>query len=262
MNLHRPCILACLALPLAAQGVFKNADKPGDSTCDRVIRDTDELNRGGQSMSGTAAAPLGNISTVGTTLKTNNSTTGAMQGAASDLATIKVKGGVFYPKGKRKSVSSFAAVGENGKATTIGELKEKTVLVAFWSSRCEPSAKMMMELMDLYPKRNKFGFEVLAVNLDENRPQDGIEGGWSAIRKFKLSNAKFFDQSKMPVYVAGIGKQGASNFLDMINSLPLLCVVDPDGNVASMVIGYEPNFVAAQLSRVLKERMPAPKVAK
>ncbi len=257
MKLLRPCLLACLALPLAAQGVFKNADKPGDSSCDRVIRDTDELNRGAQSTTSTSAAPITNIGSIGSTMSATNTTTGGLQGAALSLATFKVKGGVFYPKDKRKSVLSFAAIGENGKATTIEQLKGKTVLVAFWSTRCDPSAKMMMELMDIYPKREKFGFDVLAVNYDENRPLDGIEGGWTAIRKFKISNAKFFDQSKMPVFIPGVGKQGASNFLDMINSLPLLCVVDADGNLASMIIGYEPNFVAAQLSRVLKERAPS-----
>ncbi len=226
MNLLRPFLLACLALPLSAQGVFKNADKPGDSTCDRVVRDTDEMNGGAQSKVGTLAVSPIDSKSMGSTMVPSNASTGGLQGGALALATLKVKGGVFYPKGRRKPVLSFAAIGENGRGTTIEQLKGKTVLVAFWSTRCDPSARMMMELMDLYPKREKFGFEVLAVNYDENRPLDGIEGGWPAIRKFKITNAKFFEQSKMPVYVSGIGKQGASNFLDMIDSLPLLCVVD------------------------------------
>jgi thiol-disulfide isomerase/thioredoxin len=181
-----------------------------------------------------------------------------MQGAANSLATLKVTGGAYFPKEQRKSVASFSAVSENGKAVSIAQLKGKVVLVGFWSTRCDPSAKLLLELMDIYTKREKFGFEVLAVNFDENRPLEGIEGGWVAVRKFKIGNAKAFQQSQMPVYLPGIGKEGASNFLPTVDSLPLLCVVDPDGNLASMTIGYDPNIVATQLSRVLRERMPAP----
>ena len=232
-------IMACLLLPLlanslVAQGIFINVDKPGDPICTRIFRENDQMNYG--------AARGG--------------TMGGMAGASSALVRYYQKGENHFPAGTRKSVQAFGASDEAGKTITIQQLKGKVVVVGFWSTKCEPSAKMVMELADLYTKREKFGFEVLCVNFDENRPQDGIAGGWRAVKTFKQQNATYFDTSKMPVYIPGIGAQGPANFMDMIYSLPMLCVVDRDGNLASLTIGYTPNFVVESVKRVLAERPP------
>jgi cytochrome oxidase Cu insertion factor (SCO1/SenC/PrrC family) len=257
MKLPVSLLLLGLGTLLHAQAIYNNVDKPGDRSCDRVSVDTDQLNIGSKSTTPTVAAPM-TSKFLGATPTPNNLTSGGMQGAAVSLSTLKVTGGAYFPKEQRKAVIDFAAVSESGKTVSINQLKGKVVLVGFWSARCDPSAKLLVELMDIYTKREKFNFEVLAVNFDENRPLEHIKGGWQAVSKFKLDNAKAFQQSQMPMYLPGIGKEGASNFLPTIDSLPLLCVVDPDGNLASMTIGYEPNVVATQLSRVLRERMPAP----
>lgn len=224
--------LPLLANTLVAQGIFTNVDKPGNPICTRIFRENDQMNYG--------AAGGG--------------TMGGMAGASSALVRYYQQGESHFPMGSRKSVLAFGASDQTGKITTIQELKGKVVVVGFWSTKCDPSAKMVMELADLYTKREKFGFEVLCVNFDENRPQDGITGGWRAVKTFMQQNAAYFKNSKMPMYIPGIGAQGPANFMDMVYSLPMLCVVDRDGNLASLTIGYTPNFVVESAKRVLMEK--------
>jgi hypothetical protein len=133
------------------------------------------------------------------------------------------------------------------------------VLVGLWSTHCDPSAKMLMEFASLYAKRDQYGFEILSVNFDENQQDGGgLEGGWRAINKFRIKNRQFFDASKMPIYTPGLGKEGPSNFMDMVYSVPVLFVVDRQGKLAELHIGYKDGFVGQALTRVLRERTAPP----
>jgi thiol-disulfide isomerase/thioredoxin len=227
--------LALSALTLGAQGVFLNVDKPGEPICPRVMVDKTSLEF--KSQYGRNKANLANLRYY----------------QASDQ---------FIPMGERKDVSAFAAYDDHSKGTAISSLKGKVVLVGLWSKNCEPSASMIMELAGIYEKRAQFGFELIAVNFDENqlvdpvrlRSENQIDGGWRAINKFKMDNRVFFERSKMPLYVPGIGKEGPANFMDMVYSLPVLFVVDRQGRLAELHIGYKNGFVGEALKRALRER--------
>ncbi len=230
------CALVSLAcLTANAQGVFINANKPDAATCPRVMQDKSSLEYNSQYGANTADA---------------------------SAKFYHQEGVQFFPQGQRKDVSAFAAYDEKAKGTSLSSLKGKVVLVGLWSVNCAPSAKMLMEFASLYPKRAQFGFEILAVNFDENQQEDsGTEGGWRAINKFMIKNRQFFETSKMPVYTPGLGKEGASNFADMVWSLPVLYVVDREGKLAQVHIGYKDGFVGQALSMALRERpsvAPAP----
>jgi glutathione peroxidase-family protein len=238
--------LSGLALPLAGQGIYQNAS-PGSSICPQVEVDKTALNFGG-----TRVSP---------------STTAGLRGANSVVQLNSQEGHQVFQMGERKSVSTFAAYDEHAKGTSLASLKGKVVLVGLWSVRCDPSAKMLMEFASLYAKREQFGFEILAVNFDENqhggfpnpRIELGVEGGWRAINKFKTRNRQFFETSKMPVYTPGLGKEGASNFMDVVYSLPALFVIDREGNLAQLHIGYKEGFVGEALKAAIRER-PLPTV--
>ncbi|MBK7292347.1 MAG: TlpA family protein disulfide reductase [Holophagaceae bacterium] len=162
---------------------------------------------------------------------------------------------------QRKDVSAFAAYDAKSRPTSIAGLKGKVVLVGLWSTRCDPSTKMVMEFASLYPKKDQFGFEILAVNFDENQQDGGgIEGGWRAINKFMNRNRQFFEVSKMPVFIPGLGEGRASNFMDIVYSLPVLFVVDRQGGLAQVHIGYKDGFVGEAVMRALRER-PQPVAA-
>jgi thiol-disulfide isomerase/thioredoxin len=230
--------MTIFGLTLSAQGVFTKADKPDAPTCPRVMVEKSELNH--KSQYGSNQADV-------------------------DSVLYTQKGDWFHPQGERKDVSSFAAYPEKGVGTTLASLKGKVVLVGLWSKNCEPSAKMLMEFAALYPKRAQFGFELLAVNFDENQQEDGgNEGGWRAIHKFMNTNRQFFEVSKMQVYTPGLGKQGATNLMNMVYSVPVLFLVDRDGRLAETHIGYKDGFVGEALKRGLREKpvtAPAPAAA-
>lgn len=246
-------LVALSGLALAAQGVFTNANSPDDPICPRLMQEKTALNYKSQYGRNTADAS--------TMLYTQ-------------------KGDWLFPPSERKDVSAFAAYDAKGKSTPLASLKGKVTLVGLWSTRCDPSAKMVMEFASIYPKKDQFGFEVLAVNFDETQhggdvfpgAELGIEGGWRAINKFMNRNRKFFDASKMPVFTPGLGKEGPSNFMDMVYSLPVLFVVDRQGKLAEIHIGYKEGFVGEAVMRALRERpqpvapppapAPAPESAK
>ena len=229
--LHRFHLAALCGLAgcvLNAQGIFTNANKPGDPTCPRVLQEKTELNYKSQY---------------------------GRNGADPSHVLYTQQGDWLVAPGERKDVGPFTAYDEEGHGTSIASLRGKVVLVGLWSKNCDPSAKMLMEFSALYDKRTKFGFEILAVNFDENQQDGGrIEGGWRAIRKFMSRNRSFFESSKMPVFVPGLGKEGPSNFMDMVYSLPVLFVVDRQGKLAEIHIGYKDGFVGEAVKRALLDR--------
>lgn len=231
---RHPLSLLCLALSglaLGAQGIFNNANSPSDPTCPRIMQEKTELNDKSQY---------------------------GRNGADASAVRYSQWGDQFFPPAKRKDVSAFAAYDEKNKGTSIASLKGKVVLVGLWSKNCDPSAKMLQEFASLYPKKGQYGFEILAVNFDENQQDSGIEGGWRAINKFMNRNRQFFASSHMPVFTPGLGKEGPSNFMDMVYSVPVLFVVDRQGKLAELHIGYKDGFVGQALSRVLREPVPTP----
>lgn len=231
---RHPLSLLCLALSglaLGAQGIFNNANSPSDPTCPRIMQEKTELNDKSQY---------------------------GRNGADASAVRYSQWGDQFFPPAKRKDVSAFAAYDEKNKGTSIASLKGKVVLVGLWSKNCDPSARMLQEFASLYPKKGQYGFEILAVNFDENQQDSGIEGGWRAINKFMNRNRQFFASSHMPVFTPGLGKEGPSNFMDMVYSVPVLFVVDRQGKLAELHIGYKDGFVGQALSRVLREPVPTP----
>lgn len=225
-------LLALLCLPASAQGIYQNANSPTDAICPRVDKDKTSLNFG-SAMSGT---------------------TGGQVGADSTSKLYYQQMNQLYPQGQRKSVAAFAAYDAKGKGTTVASLKGKVVLVGLWSVRCDPSAKMLMELAGLYPKRDQYGFDILAVNFDENQQDGGIQGGWRAINTFMTKNKAFFEVSKMPVFTPGLGVEGASNFMDIVHSLPALFVIDRQGNLSQLHLGYKDGFVGEALKLAVREK--------
>jgi glutathione peroxidase-family protein len=231
-------LLALVAGTLGAQGVFTNANKPGAATCPRLMKDKTALEYSSQY---------------------------GVNGADASAKLYHQEGEWFIPQGQRKDVSPFAAYDEKSHGTSLASMKGKVVLVGLWSVHCDPSAKMLMEFASLYSKRAQYGFDILAVNFDENQQGGelapnvdvGIEGGWRAINKFMIKNRSFFEASHMPVYTPGLGKEGPSTFMDMVWSLPVLFVVDREGKLAQIHIGYKDGFVGEALKRALMER-PAP----
>ena len=250
--------LMTLALPLSAQAIYNNASKPGDPICAQSTVGYDPSLAFGQS------GGLGN--TVGGSGKdlspapaAPNDTTGHQAGATRIYSDLYAKGHVVFAPGERPDASSFTAYGKDGKPVAIASLKGKIVVVGFWSYRCEPSARMLMEMAQLFSRRDRFGFELLAVNFDASRMPDGSEttGGWAAIRAFEISNRDLLKDSALPFYVPGVGKEGPGVFISNMTSLPLIVTLDRDGRIMAMDMGYEDKEIGKRLSQAIRESQPA-----
>jgi hypothetical protein len=228
--LSKLLLAAALALPLPAQGLYLNADKPGDPACPKLEVDID--------------SGLG-----------RHEISGARGGMVRQYQAFHQ----HFAADQRKDVSAFTAYDGKKKGTSVASLKGKIVIVALWGYNCDPSARMLMELAQLYPRRDKFGFEILAVNFDANRITEDNRalGGWAAIQNFQTRNQEFLNQNPLPFYVPGLAKEGASNFVDVVYSVPLLAVIDRDGKLASLDMGYTPKLVAMRISELIREEQAA-----
>jgi len=56
----------------------------------------------------------------------------------------------------------------DGKAHQLENYRGKVVLINFWASWCPPCLIEMPSLISVYKQFNEKGFEILAINLDEN----------------------------------------------------------------------------------------------
>lgn len=253
-----------VSLAASAQGIYNNANSPKDGICPLVQQDKTSLNFGAASKVTTQGrmALRNSSQTEGADNARELGGTTAGLAGANALSQLHFEQGThLFPRGQRRDVSRFTAYDAKASATSVASLKGQVVLVGLWSTRCDPSAKMLMELAGIYPKADQFKFQILAVNFDLNQQDEGdgaIEGGWRAIHKFTTRNRQFFEASKMPVYTPGLGKEGASNFMDIVQSLPALFVIDRNGQLAAIHIGYKEGFVGDALRQALLEKpMPS-----
>jgi thiol-disulfide isomerase/thioredoxin len=73
-------------------------------------------------------------------------------------------------------------VSPNGDTLELGKIESKVILLDFWASWCGPCRKVHPELVKVYQKYNKRGFEIFSISLDESK------NDWKkAIQKDNLS---------------------------------------------------------------------------
>lgn len=164
-----------ITFPLLSQGIFNNASKPGDPICSRFSVGADSRLEFGSGHGTMDAAAGGLGKDLGPAPTSLNTTTGGNAGATRLTKDTYQNGHQEFLPGKRPDVAAFTAYGKDGKAVSIASLKGKIVVVGLWSYHCEPSARMLMEMAQLFPREDKFGFVLLAVNYDASRNEDGSQ---------------------------------------------------------------------------------------
>lgn len=165
----------------------------------------------------------------------------------------------YYEPGERPDMTKVTFYGKDQKGVSVGSLKGKLVIIGLWGYRCQPSARMLMEMAKVLKARDRYGFEVWAINYDANRlTEDATSlGGWAAIQRFQKDNAQALRENPIPFGLCGPGEENPGHFLGVVDSLPVMLVVDRTGHLASTDIGYTEGMVGQRLSRLIREEQAA-----
>jgi peroxiredoxin len=140
----------------------------------------------------------------------------------------------------QSAAPDFTLRGMDGKNLRLQEQRGRVVMINFWATWCAPCRQEMPHLAKLYDKYRGSGFELLAVNVDEEQPK--------AIGLAQKLNLKF------PVLFDGEKKQ-VSGLYDL-KAMPSTVIIDRDGRVRYVHRGYRDGYELTydqQIRDLLKE---------
>jgi thiol-disulfide isomerase/thioredoxin len=106
-----------------------------------------------------------------------------------------------------------------GQSVDTAQYKNKTLLVTFWATMAGPAKRDLPELVKLYAKYKSKGFEVISVNLDNDKADLD-----AYLQATPLPWPQIFEPG-------GLDSRPAVEF--GIISLPTMILVDPDGKVSN-----------------------------
>jgi len=119
--------------------------------------------------------------------------------------------------GIKKKAKPFSGRLLNGSEVTLDSYLGKVVLIDFWAVYCRPCLVEINAMLEYYPDMNADGFEIVAVNLDEDR--DNV--------------AKYVDKKNIPWPVIFSGKAWEDDIriaYDLAN-IPSYWLIDRKGTL-------------------------------
>lgn len=122
----------------------------------------------------------------------------------------------------------------HGKKHNLSNFKGKVVLINFWASWCPPCIIEMPSLASLYTKLKDKGFEIIAINLDENE-----KTARELTQKLKLPFHVFLDP------------QGKAAQQYLVYGLPYTIVLDKQGKIQFKTFGGHEWDQGKEFERIL-----------
>ena len=133
----------------------------------------------------------------------------------------------------------FTLKGSDGRNLRLQEQRGQVVLVNFWATWCGPCKQEMPHLNRLYDKYRDSGFQLLAVNIDDD-PRTAIRTATQMGLRFPV----LLDTDKT-----------VSKRYDL-GSMPATVLIDRDGKVRYLHRGYREGMEVAyeqQIRQLVKE---------
>ena len=146
--------------------------------------------------------------------------------------------------GARRSVADFGVTDLEGHLQTVGELKGQIVAIGFWSTRCDPSTRMLQEFRNFQKQAKQHSMKLVLwpVHFEP----------WPEVLSFLRTRDRFFEG--VTVKRLGLGEHGLSQLVDTLDSLPTVFLVDKHGNLASTWSGYQENLLLKRINGLIAER--------
>ena len=125
----------------------------------------------------------------------------------------------------------------SGESIALSSLRGKYVLLDFWASWCRPCRAENPNVVRLYKKFNKKGFEVFSVSLDEDK------GKW--LQAIEQDNLDWTHVSDLK------GWQAVPAQIYGVSAIPQTYLLDPEGKIVAK------NLRGAELEQKLEELLGA-----
>jgi thiol-disulfide isomerase/thioredoxin len=105
-----------------------------------------------------------------------------------EIAAFKKDPETYAPSEEPREAPTFAMTDTAGKLWDAEAMKGKLILIDFWATWCKPCIAMMPALDKVHAKYKSRGFEILSVNIDQDRAL--FEG---FLKKHKFPNPVLYD---------------------------------------------------------------------
>ena len=133
----------------------------------------------------------------------------------------------------------FALTDLKGKEVSLSSLKGKFVFLNFWATWCPPCRAEMPSMQVLYEKYRNSGFEILAVNLREDK---------KTVRDYMKKNGYTF-----PVVLDTDGSVGGSMY--GVSGIPTTYFIGKDGAILGRLVGTR-EWDTEEVYKVIENYLP------
>ncbi len=149
-------------------------------------------------------------------------------------------------RGIRRSAAAFGVTDLEGKLRTIGEQKGSIVVIGFWSTRCEPSWKMLQEFRSYQKQAAERDMKLVfwPVHFEP----------WPEVLAFLRTRRQYIEG--VDVKRLGLGEHGLSQLVNELDALPTVFLIDKEGGIAATWSGFQENLMFSRVNRILSERGP------
>ncbi len=129
----------------------------------------------------------------------------------------------------------FTLKSHSGENIKLSELRGDVVMINFWASWCVPCLQEMPALEKIHQRYKDLGFTLLGVNVEQD-----ISEAKAYLKKVNVSFPILFDLNNQ-----------VSNEYE-ISGMPTTYLVDRDGNLRKLYIGYQPGTSEEVYMREIK----------
>jgi thiol-disulfide isomerase/thioredoxin len=123
--------------------------------------------------------------------------------------------------GVGEKAPAFALPTANGDAVALDSLRGRVVYVDFWASWCGPCRRSFPWMNEMQRKYGAHGLVIVAINVDKRR-----------------ADAERFLQDTPAAFAVVYDEAGATPAAYAVKGMPSSYVVDAQGNVAAVEIGF------------------------